>query len=194
MNMSAILGRRGISVVAVAALAVMAFLLMQGTAGSGGGIGESFGIKGIVSYEVRGADGVLKAFRTHPNATLDLFLNNTRDRLGKAGEPAAVTGDDNLVDNIQACSGDVSGAACTLAANLTANPIDGTNATLAETGNYETVATFTANGASTIEELQLSSGAVVNATAQTTRNAWQNVSITLAATDTLTVTWTIDID
>ena len=91
---------------------------------------------------------MLKAFRTHPNATLDLFLNNTRDRLGKAGEPAAITSDDFLVDNIQACSGDVSGGACALAANLTANPIDGTNTTLAETGNYQTVATFTPSGAS----------------------------------------------
>ena len=53
--------------------------------------------------------------------------------------------------------------------------------------------TFTATGAATIEELQLTSGAAVDTTVEAA-GAWQNVSITLADTDTLTVTWTVDID
>jgi hypothetical protein len=159
---------------------------------------DTLGIKGWVEYTVRDAQGDIRFQSARHNTKLTAFLNDARDRLGGADGSLTGLGNTDLYDNIQACSADASGGACTLSSNLTANPADGTQSTLAgdgDGGNYQTVVTFTASGgSSTIEELQLTKGAATNGVADTGRGAWQNVSITLASGDTLQVTWTIDID
>ena len=112
------------------------------------------------------------------------------------GTLAGLTDNTGLFDNIQALgvvrSGVPSGGNPDLSANLDANPADGTNAAGA-TGIYTVTKTFTASGASTIAELNLTRGAAVNGTLETTVGAWQAVTITLANTDTLQVTWTITV-
>lgn len=157
----------------------------------GDGGPENPRVVGIITYTVWDASGAVKTHQVIHNTTLALLLNDARDRIAVDG---TTINNDALFDNIQLCSDNGSGAACTLSTNLDANPADGTNTALGESGNYQTVKTFTASGASTIEEMQLTRGTATNGVMETTRGAWQNVSITLASSDTLQVTWTVDID
>ena len=71
----------------------------------------------------------------------------------------------------------------------------GTTNNLAESGNYTVTTTFTAAGASTINELELSKNLVLStAPAVGDIGAVQAVTLVLAGGDTLLITWTIDID
>lgn len=182
-------------VLIVAAAAVAGFWRLgynQGESATDGGT-----IAGYIEYTVRDASGNVKAHKLARNTTTDTLKNAARARLGVDGTTLAAANAD-LFDNIQACSANATGGACTLVTHTllqvsgaNANPADGTN-TAGGTGVYTTVVAWTATGALTIEELQLTSGAVTSGTAQTA-GAFQDVSITLANTDTLTVTWTITI-
>ncbi len=176
----------------VAALVLFAF----GSAGGGSGFTDGSRISGTIEYTVRDAFGAIKAHKIIHNTTTTLYLNAIRDVLGAAGGPAAITTDADLYDNIQVLTADdanreVTPADGDLSINLDANPKDGTN-TSPGAGQYETVVTFTASAASTIEELQLTKGSATSGTAETI-GAFQNVSITLANLDTLQVTWTITV-
>jgi len=166
--------------------------------GVGGGAGASdIGrISGMIEWTQRDASGNVLAQQTIHNTTTTLLKNHIRTLLGTAGGPAGVTSDADLYDNIQLLTAndtnrEVTPANADLSANLDANPADGTNAD-GTVGRYTTVVTFTASGASTIEELQLTKGAATSGTAETI-GAHQDVSITLANTDTLQVTWTVTI-
>ncbi len=157
-------------------------------------LGESAGIKGEISYLVKDSSGVIKEQRSIHNTTLTALKNDARARLGVDGTFTGL-GNNDLYDNIQAVGSDLSGATPTnaqLSTNLDANPADGTN-TAGGNGVYTTVKTFTASGAATIEELQLTKGSATNGTAEAP-GAWQNTSITLASGDTLQITWTITIN
>ncbi len=182
-----------IPVLLTLAVAMLGFWGFTTRSASPSGTEESARIIGLIEFTILDANGNLKEHRIIHNTTLAGFKNSARDRLGVDGSLTSVSNTD-LYDNIQLCSNDVSGDAstCTLSANLDANPADGAN-TSGGTGVYSTVKTFTASGASTIEEMQLTRGSAVNATKDTNVGAWQNVSITLANTDTLQVTWTVTI-
>lgn len=176
----------------IATLGFLGFMARAGDTPDDGAV-ETAKIIGLIEFTVFDSNGNLKEHRIIHNATLTGFKNAARERLGIDGSLTGTSNTD-LYDNIQLCSNDVSGdsSTCTLSANLDANPADGTN-TSGATGVYSTVKTFTASGASTIEEMQLTRGAATNSTKDTNVGAWQNVSITLANTDTLQVTWTVTI-
>jgi hypothetical protein len=157
------------------------------------GVTDRGTVAGLIEYTVRDASGNIKMSRLIHNTTMAALLNDARARLGVDGTTLASNNSD-LYDNIQACSAATSGASCTLSSALDANPADGTNTSETESGNYKVVKTFTASGASTIAELQLTRGAATSGTAETNIGAFQGVSITLANGDTLQITWTIDID
>lgn len=180
-------------VAAVAFVATLSIGLVLGSLRSGTGVADRGAIVGSIEYTVRDANGVVKEHKAIHNTILSGLLNDARARLGIDG---TTIGNSDLYNNIQAVGSDLSGTTPTnlqLSSNLDANPASGTAATATESGNYTVTKTFTASGASTIEELQLTKGAAANGTAETP-GAWQNVSITLASGDTLAVTWTIDID
>lgn len=173
-----------------------AFMLSLGGGGSAAGVNDNGTIRGSIEWTQRDSMGNVIETVSIKNTTLDLIKNDARARLGVDGTTAP-TGNDDLYDNISLCSNDASGAQCTLAtvANITeTNPQDGTGAT-GGTGVFTVAVTFTATGAVTAEELQLSKGSVSDGTPATTSQigAWQNVSITLGNGDTLTITWTVTV-
>lgn len=179
-------------------VALMAFwALWAWGVGGGAGASDIGRVSGVIEWTQRDASGNVLSHQTIHNTTTTLLKNHIRTLLGTAGGPAGVTTDADLYDNIQLLTAndvnrEVTPIAGDLSANLTANPADGTNADGA-TGVYTTVVTFTATGASTIEELQLTKGAATSGTPETI-GAYQDVSITLASTDTLEVTWTVTIN
>ena len=180
----------GLAVLGIAAL-VLSMMLWSTMSNDQNGVGDLGKVKGVIEYTVRDASGAIKERVTINNNTTPVLLNAARDRLGVA--VAGLTAD-NRFDNIQAANADLAGAsaAANLSANLDANP-NGTNAGAAGAdGVYTATQTFTATGASTIEELQLTSGNATSGTSEAA-GAFQDVNITLADTDTLTVTWTVTI-
>ena len=177
--------------ISILAVLVAALALAYGPRpGGGSGFTEQQRIAGVIEYSVWDAFGTIKTHKVIHNTTLALLLNDARDRIGIDGTTITNT---DLFDNIQLCSNNASGGSCTLTVNIGTNPADGTNTALGESGNYHTVNTFTATGAATIEEMQLTRG-TTGSGENTNRGAWQDVSITLASGDTLQVTWTVDID
>lgn len=189
-----------LTLVAMVAMAMVGLWQLGYSQGGAGSVATDVGrIRGLIEYEVRDASGRVKEHRVIHNATLAALLNDARTRLGVDGAFTGL-GNNDLYDNIQAVSSDLSGATPTnaqLTTSIGSNPVDGTNATASigadVSGNYTVITTFTATGAATIEELQLTKGAATSGAAEAP-GAWQNVAITLANGDTLQVTWTIDID
>lgn len=178
--------------VVIALSALVAWMALRDK--SAASISESAGITGNISYILKDASGNVKEQNSIHNTTLAALKNDARARLGVDGTFTGLTNAD-LYDNIQAVASDLSGATPTnpqLTTNLDANPADSTN-TAGGAGVYTAVKTFTASGAATIEELQLTKGAAANGTAEAP-GAWQNTSITLASGDTLQITWTITIN
>lgn len=183
-------------VVLLLAAVYVAFALSNWGGSSVTGLNDGGSIKGVIEWTHRDAVGNIIKSVVINNTTVDLIKNDARARLGVAGTTEPAT-DNDLYDNISLCSADVSGVQCTLStvANITeSNPQTGTG-TAGATGVYSVQVTFTATGAVTAEELQLSKGAVTDGTPATTAQigAWQNVSLTLANGDTLTITWTITV-
>jgi hypothetical protein len=149
-----------------------AFLALWAWGGGGGaGVSDSGRISGVISWTQWDANGNVIGRQIIHNTTTTLLKDHLRTLLGTAGGPAGITGDADLYDNIQLLTADDADRETTpangdLSANLDANPADGTNADGAS-GVYTTVVTFTASGASTIEELQLTKGAATSGTAET---------------------------
>ena len=180
--------------IALAVALVVATVAALSLRASSGELGANAWIKANLEYTVRDASGAIKDYKFIHNTTLAALKDAARDRLGVVDLSALTTA--HLYDNIQALLSDKSGiptANGDLSINLTSlNPVDGVN-TAGGTGIYTVTNTFTASGASTIEELNLTRGAGTNGTFESTVGAWQNVSITLASGDTLAVTWTITV-
>lgn len=182
------LGALALLVMAAAFLVIFAW-----TGGSGAGLSDSSRITGVVEWTHKDASGAVLAYSLLDNTTLDLIKNDASGRLGVSSTLA----DADLYDEIALCSTNSSGAACTLSTpgNITeANPQEGTGSA-GGTGVFSVALTFTATGAVTIEELQLVKGNNADTDVPTASEigAWQNVSVTLANTDTLTVTWTVTV-
>ena len=175
---------------------------------SGGGTGESLGIKGYVEFIVYDADGNVKERSGRLNATLDGFLNDASSRLAAA----TTTAEAHIYENIQLCTGDTSGASCSIVdldedsnpTDFGPNPADTTPTLNVDAGGGDTVGTYeaqnlftctaTGDGAcTTIQEIQLAKGAAVDGTPDTA-GAWQDVNTTLNDGDTIQITWTVDID
>ena len=182
----------------VAAVAVTDSLAAKEDAEGPRGTGVRLGISGKIEYVVRDASGNIKQQMIIHNTSTSTILDAARDRLGGAdGTLSGLSDDTGLFDNVQLVNTDLSGSAPSQAQlsepdNLNENnPLDGTQSDGA-TGVYQTVAAFTASGAVVIEELQLTSGAGADDTPETP-GAFQNVSITLASGDSLTITWTVTI-
>lgn len=177
----------------VGAAIFVAFALSIWGSGSVSGLNDGGSIKGVIEWTHQDANGTVLARSLKDNTTLDLIKNDARGRIGVSSTLA----DADLYDEIALCSNDASGAACTLSTvgNITeANPQEGSGSA-GGTGVYSVALTFTATGAVTIEELQLVKGNNADAAVPTTSEigAWQNVSVTLANGDTLTITWTVTI-
>lgn len=183
--------RGGIPLLAVAALAV--FLVLWSFR-SQGGTTENVGIRGFVEYTVYDAAGDLKYQSARLNTTMALLKTDIRDRIGKAG--TTIASDTALYDGLQLANTDKAGTAPSniqLAANLDANPVEGAKADVGTNG-YSVTKTFTAAGASTIEEFQLARGDAVSGAALSSIGAFQDVKIVLATGDTLIISWTVVIN
>ena len=173
---------------------------------SGPGTGEKLGIRGFVEYVVYDADGNVKFESGRLNTTLDGFIDDAASLLSVAG---TTTGAATLYDNIQLCSDNGSGLACTIVdldedSGAENNPAAATISSSVDAGGgdtvgtYEGVKTFTCiatgdNACTTIEEIQLAKGTISDGVAST-QGAYQNVSTTLNDGDTIQITWTVDID
>lgn len=171
--------------------AVIALSIWGGNSVSG--LNDGGSIKGVVDWVHQDANGNILARALLDNTTMDLIKDDARGRLGVS----ATLADADLYDEIALCSNNVSGLACTLSTvgSITeANPQEGTGVA-GGTGVFSVALTFTATGAVTIEELQLVKGNNADAAVPTTSEigAWQNVAVTLANGDTLTITWTVTI-
>ncbi len=155
-------------------------------------------IFGSIEYTVRDVSGNLKESKLIHNATLDLLLNDARTRLGDA--TALTLGAGTAYDDIALLSTNASGAEGTLIATArfdVGNPQSGTYTALGESGNYSVAQTFVVQSGAdiTVEEVQLAKGTTAGTAPTTSKiGAWQNVGITLSAGDSLTITWTVDID
>ena len=186
----------GLPVLLTLALAAFLALWLWGSGGSTG-LTDTGKTTGTVEYWLTGADGVLKEHGILTNATTSNLLADAEDRLSAAGTTAAT----DIYTNISLCTTNPnSGAAngftptvtCTLSTVVGTNPVLGTITAGAAT--YDVDTTFTATGATTILELQLSKNLVAStAPANTDLGAARDVSITLASADTLAITWTITI-
>ncbi len=181
-----------LAVAMVAALAMWAFM-----GASAGSLKDSAGIKGMVEWSVFDASGNLKQHYVNHNTTMTVLKTDARTALGNIAAPigSATT----AYDNIQLLNADKSGIPTangdlSTPANITeGNPKSATYAAVGDNA-YTATQTFTATGAVVIEELNLTNGAVTGGTYMAGVGAWQNVSVTLAATDTLQVTWTITVN
>ncbi|MDP2950427.1 MAG: hypothetical protein Q8P22_12930 [Chloroflexota bacterium] len=191
----------GVPMALLLAATIAALALWAWNVGATGGLTDSTGIKGIISYEVRDAAGNLKASNV---------IHNTDGLQGHIAVSA------RLFDESQSSVGandafravfltsDQTGEASvgTGIATVTTNPQnDGTVdcTTVGLTRECVTSVTFTANAAAAITQLKLVKGANDTTTlwgsdlAVGDILAWQDVAITLANTDQLTVTWTVTI-
>lgn len=173
-----------------------------GPGGTAGGVGDRAFVRGAVSVVHQDAGGNILSEYYNPNTVTDGLKLAAADRVGIGVDGTISTGD--IFDWIQACTADLSGGTCVLVdlSNDVSKdqPIDGTGVTGA-TGEYVAAVTFTclkSGGCAAIEEIQLVEGDGTDPAEGTPEvspevGAWQNVAVTLAINDTLTVTWTIDI-
>ena len=191
-----------ISVPVLLALAAAAFLAMWAwSPAGGGGLTESGRTNVNVEYTVRDAFGVIKAHGLLHNATTDNLLDDAADRLSTTGITTATA---NIYSNITLCStnpnatlnnsdGFTPAGICTLTSNVGTNPV--VSSVTPGTASYTAVTTFTASGAATIAELQLSKNlSASTAPANVDLGASQDVSITPASSDTLEITSTVTIN
>lgn len=190
-----------ISVPVLLALAAAAFLVMWAWGPAGGaGVTESGRINSNLEYTVRDAFGAIKSHGLLHNATSANLLADAEDRLSATVNVLAA----DVYTGLAICSNNTNNGAvdgftpnatlCTLITAVTeANPK--TAATVnAGTATYNIVQLFTATGAITITELQLVKNPV-DTTQPVVGNigAAQDVNITMATSDTLTITWTVTI-
>ena len=166
------------------------------------GDAEKLGIKGTIAYVIRDADGNIKEDVIIHNTTMPSLLNAAATRLVLGTTTAANT----MFDDIQLCSDNGSGLACTVIditqeggsypnpATTTATGPAGVDDGI---GTFQAQNTFTCTqdaGCTAIEEIQLAAGDGVSGVAGSPVGAWQNVSMTLNDNDTVQITWTVDID
>lgn len=196
MNKRTKVGFIALSLVLVAVVALVGFSLGRG--GPTGAVQDTAGIRGQVEWSVYDAAGNLKQSYVNHNAVVTLGLNDARTRLGDA--TALTLGAATAYDDIALLSTNSSGAAGTIVPTVrldVGNPVSSAYTALAESGNYSVTKTFvvTAGIDVTVEELQLAKNTTAGTAPTATEiGAWQNVTITLAGTDSIAVTWTIDID
>lgn len=182
------------ALLAMSAAAFMTFFaVFVWGGGSEAGLTDGGRISGVVEWTHRDASGAVLGHALFDNTTLDLIKNDARGRLGVSSTLV----DADLYDEIALCSNNATGTACTLSTvgNITeANPQEGAGSA-GSTGVFSVALTFTATGAVVIEELQLVKGNNADGDVPTTSEigAFQDVSVNLANTDTLTVTWTVTI-
>lgn len=194
----------------LALVAVVALGAFSALAGRNGATGANANVTTNVNWTVRDAQGLVKAQGASHNYTARNLINAGRTRLSAATNVQAA----DIFANISLCStgadtdgvaGDpitvaaandfVANTACVLSANLAANPQLADIANVAESGNYTATKLFTAAGAVTIRELELSKNLAAGAAPATADiGAVHNVTIDLASGDTLQITWTVDID
>ena len=181
-----------LAIIAAALMTLFAFFAWGG--GSENGLTDGGRIKGVVEWTHRDASGAVLGYSLLDNTILALIKDDSRDRLGVDATTLAAA---DFYDEIALCSNDAGGIACTLStvANITENnPQEGAGVA-GSTGVFSVALTFTATGAVTIEELQLVKGTNADGEIPTASEigAWQNVSVTLANTDTIQITWTVTI-
>ncbi len=167
---------------------------------NGPGTGANATIKTNIEWKLFDPQGVLKSQGVGHNFTTANLINDARSRLS-----TATTTDASLIySNIALCSTASGGTAattdggtvtstCTLSTNEAINPALAT-VTNTTQGVYTAVKTFTATGASTINQISLSKNLVSTTTPATTdMGALKAVTIVLASGDTLQVTWTVTV-
>ena len=176
-----------------------------------GGTSARTGIKGIVEYTVRGPDGKIKEHAIIQNTVNDEGLNDTFNLITASGNGtydgiaalSVAVGTDDPADGVLASSitllldGD-SGT------GGEQNPADGTVTTDfgTETGNGTVDVTFTATGSADIRQIVLTRATeddtlIGGAAAIADADIFSYVDvpdISLSASDTVTYTWTIDVD
>lgn len=189
----------GVPMIVAAALMAMLAVWSFGSASGAAGVETPF-ITSNVEYTVSDALGRVKAHEFFHNATSTNLLEDAENRISAT----ATIGADDVYTGISICSNNPNNGAangstpsstlCTLITDVSeANPK--TAATVnAGTKTYNIVQTFTATAGITILELQL-----VKSPTDTTQpivgeiGAYRDVSVTLANTDTIQITWTVTI-
>ena len=184
-------------------VAVLAMWAWGPLGASGGGVGETAMLRGMVEITQRDANGNVLFHQINPNSVTTDFLENASDRLKATGDPGAT----GIYDAIQLCA--VTGDACSnanvvkklgtaLNTGTTNNPAQGAITDGSIDGIYVLTETFFCNtgdgtACTAIAELQLVAGIHTGDFADTDVGALQAVTVTLADNDELTVTWTITI-
>ena len=166
------------------------------TGGAVGSVGDTAMIRGWVDVTHRDADGNILWQNDDHNTVVASLITAAADRVGIT---AQTTASSDMYDWIQACSADASGVSCSISDLDTTdatedNPLDGTGVAGAA-GEYVSAVTFLCSSATScaaIQEIQLVSGDPADGVSGTI-GAWQDVNVTLSGSDTLTVTWTVDI-
>jgi hypothetical protein len=181
------------------AAALIAALALWAWNGSGGRGTEGTRVVANVEYTVRDAAGNVKDHGFFHNAATRHLLGDARTRLSTAVAADAL----NTYDDVALCTTNVSGAtpaegflgvACVALSANVANPDlnNGVTDGGTSTPTYAITANYTATAASVIREIQLVKGAVASTIpVLTTVGAARAVTIDLANTDTLAITWTI---
>ena len=175
-----------------------------------GGTTARTGIRGIIEYTVRGPDGKIKEHDIIYNTVNDEGLNDTFNLITATG---LGTYDGIAAMDVNVATDDPSNGVDSTSITLLLdgdsvtggeqNPADGTVTTDfgTETGNGTVAVTFTATGAADIFQIVLTSsieddtsdGAL--AIADVDIFAYVDVpDISLSASDTVTYTWTVDVD
>ena len=189
------------AVMAIVMVTVLAVWAFGGIGGAGGAaVGETAFITGTVELTHMDASGNVLFHQVKHNATTTNLLTEAAGRLGVVGFTRPLS-DDDLYDNIQACSDAQSGGGCTLLdldeedGGVSANPLEGTGEA-GVAGVYSAAVTFTCTATGdgacdAISEIQLTRDAVLDGVATGTVGFFQDVNVTLNDTDTLGVTWTV---
>ena len=185
----------------IARLIVLLAFLAVWSWGQGGKSGDlDSQLRANVEYTVFDASGAIKEHRAWHNATTVNLLNDARTRLSTATTVTA----DGTYTGIALCNDNPNSALtnggtatkCTLTTNLSTNNPINVVAASAGNGKYQVQQIFTASGAAgPIKEIQL----VKNVTSDTQPappdiGAARGVNISLVASDTLQITWTVTIN
>ncbi|MDP2953668.1 MAG: hypothetical protein Q8O76_10170 [Chloroflexota bacterium] len=188
----------GLPLALLAAAAVMALALYAFAFNGGAGIKDGVGIKGIIEWTVYDSAGNIKEQKLVHNTDTLLGHTAAADRLFLEATNIDAGGNDAFAA-IQLNSVAGAAAAGTKLTTVGTNPLNDTSVTCSDSGG--TVrrcvidAAFTATEGAAIVEIQLVKGADgAAAAAAASIFAYQGVTITLASADSVTFTWTVNLD
>lgn len=211
----------GVPVIMFVALVAVLAMWATGTVGGNGvgGNSSSTALGWNVEYWHRNADGDLLGHKKSHNAFTNNGLEIAMERLIKvgAGDLSDATTTTNLIVedafnkivllNVDDTSGDIDASAILQLVDgqgspAIANPAVGTfsDGGADGLGDGSIAVTFTASGSATATQMQLVKAAPADTTSSGTLISASDVlavieiDVTLANTDTLTVTWTVDAD